>query len=340
MRSAKFAIAFVLATASLAPWGVHAQEESWKGKSVIIKEGKVEFFQQTPGMAPVLLGELHHITYKVKDEKDGKLLVRQKGIDGWIAKESVLPIEQALDYFSDRIQLFPNNASYFGRRAEVWRWKGNLDNAIKDLDEAVRLAPQESAYYNNRGTFHAAKKDYDSAIQDYNEALRLKPNHPLTLRNRGHAWLGKKDFDKAFQDFNEAAQLDPRDPFAHHGRGRALAAKKQYAAAVSCWDAALNIDPDMTAALNSKAWLLATCPDDKVRDGKKAIELAKKACALTDWKDAGILDTLAAAHAEAGQFTEAVHFQQQALKDEKFGKNEDARRRLKLYQEKKTWREE
>jgi len=59
--------------------------------------------------------------------------------------------------------------------------------------------------------------------------------------------------------------------------------------------------------------LLATCSDEKLRDGKRAVELATKANELTAGKDASVLDALAAAHAEIGDFDKAVEYQKQSL---------------------------
>src|SRR6185295_19613766 len=95
----------------------------------------------------------------------------------------------------------------------------------------------------------------------------------------GNARYLLKDYEKALTDFTEAIRLDPNDPVAY----------------------------------NSRAVLRASCPDEKYRDGTKAIADATKACELTDWKDAETLDTLAAAHAEAGDFEIAIEISQQAI---------------------------
>jgi TPR repeat protein len=65
--------------------------------------------------------------------------------------------------------------------------------------------------------------------------------------------------------------------------------------------------------LNDFAWFLATCPDASQRDGHQAVDYAIKACDLTKWKASSLIDTLAAAFAETGQFDKAVEYEKQAI---------------------------
>ena len=106
---------------------------------------------------------------------------------------------------------------------------------------------------------------------------------------------------------------------------------------------ALAIAPGLASARNHLAWVLATCGDAKVRDGVRAVELAEKANQLAGGKDAAVLDTLAAAYAEAGRYGEAVRTAQTAIElAQGAGQGEQARQigeRLKLYQAGRPYRE-
>jgi WD40 repeat protein/serine/threonine protein kinase len=84
---------------------------------------------------------------------------------------------------------------------------------------------------------------------------------------------------------------------------------------------------------NSQAWVLATDPDSRYRDGQRAVRLAERAVAVTWRESAAYLDTLAAAYAETGQFTNAIRIQQEAialLQNE--NEKSDYTSRLRLYE--------
>jgi Tfp pilus assembly protein PilF len=160
-----------------------------------------------------------------------------------------------------------------------------------------------------------------------------------SLTERGNKRLEKKEYEKAITDFSEAIRLDPKFTPAYFGRANAWELKKECEKAVAGYRESLEVDSKYAYTYNNLAWLLATCPNDEVRDGKKAVEAATKACELREWKESELLDTLAAACAEAGDFDAAVKWDAKAIllartAEEKARENS----RLKLYQEKKAFR--
>jgi len=123
---------------------------------------------------------------------------------------------------------------------------------------------------------------------------------------------------------------------AHTNLGLALAQQGRAAEAMLEYRKVLETVPGSATAFNNMAWLLATCPDRSLRDGAKAVQLAERAQSLTQARDAGVLDTLAAAYAAAGQFSSAVQTAQTALQLAEAQSNtalaSALRREIKLYE--------
>jgi len=97
---------------------------------------------------------------------------------------------------------------------------------------------------------------------------------------------------------------------------------KEYPKALADVGEAIRLNPRFTRAYADQAWLLATCADDRYRDGQNAVAAARKACELSAWKDPGYLSVLAAACAEAGDFKEAIRRQNQALEFSEYAKTQ------------------
>jgi Flp pilus assembly protein TadD len=119
------------------------------------------------------------------------------------------------------------------------------------------------------------------------------------LARKGHA-------EEAIPHYREALANQPDLAEAHYQLAVALLARDEVAEASRHFRAAVRLKPDWVEALNNCAWLLATQPDARFRDGEQAVALAAHAVALTRTNDAKLLDTLGGALAEVGRFPEAV----------------------------------
>lgn len=211
--------------------------------------------------------------------------------------------QKAVEYFSEAIRKDPKFVLAYYNRGIALQQLGEYRRAIKDYTEAIRLEPSFADAYGSRGTSYENLKEYDRAIKDYDEAIRLAPKTALTYANRASSYDKLERYQEAIRDYEEAIRLDPRD--------------------------------DET--LDSLAWLLATGADRALRDGKRAVQLAREACELTQWKEPSHIDTLAAAYARAGDFASAVKWQMKALEDPDFRKAGEAQERLALYRAGKAY---
>ena len=227
----------------------------------------------------------------------------------------------------------------FEKGVEAFEQK-DFDSAVTNLTKAIEGNPTSPAAYFYRGLAYREMREYDKAIADFSEAIRLKPAPAPCYGNRGMVYFEKKEFEKAVKDLNEAVRLDPKNAIPYAGRGIIYQETKQYEKAEADYRTAIRLDPKLTTGLNNLAWFCATCPDAKFRDGKKAVELATQACELSGWKAWFELNTLAAAHAENGNFKEAVRWQKKAIDIGNHDKVflEKANQRLKLYEKGEPYR--
>jgi tetratricopeptide (TPR) repeat protein len=179
--------------------------------------------------------------------------------------------------------------------------------------DALAKSPGNPRAHNNLGSALVRQGKLDAAMEHFEEALRLRPNDCEARFNVGLVLLRQKHYDAAIESLRQAIQLDPRLTEAHHNLGLALLAKNDYEAAIAAFRAAMARNPEHAGAHNNLAWILATCPEPRWRDGPQAVREAEEAMRLVHREDPEMLDTLAAAHAAAGQFETAVATVDRAL---------------------------
>jgi tetratricopeptide (TPR) repeat protein len=252
--------------------------------------------------------------------------------------ETIAACTRAIDakrYSGADLAILHNN------RGISWREKGFDDVALADFDEAVRLDPGSATARVSRGNLLGDRGENEKAIADYDEAIRINPKLAPAYSNRGLSWLARGDTDRALADFDEAIRLAPAMTDAYNNRGIAWRVRGDAERALADFSRVIKLDPKFADAYDSMALILATSSDAKVRDGKRAVELAQTAAGLTGWKNAYYLNTLAAAHAEAGEYARAAEWQQKAIGLRGFTQAGEAaaQERLRLYRAGKPLRE-
>ncbi|MFC1579801.1 tetratricopeptide repeat protein [Thermodesulfobacteriota bacterium] len=165
--------------------------------------------------------------------------------------------------------------------------------------------------------------EYDLSIELTTKAINSKKFSSEILAtayfNRGLARMLKQEFNMAIGDFTKALEINPRDVVAYGLRGEAYFEKRQFNKSHSDFTKALTTDPMNAIAYNQLAWFLATCPEARYRDGYKAVELARRAVEINEKDEEPfqplyeILDTMAAAYAEVGEFDKAIATQKKAI---------------------------
>jgi rhomboid protease GluP len=185
--------------------------------------------------------------------------------------------------------------------------------ALERFREAARRAPHDARPHEQIGSLYLEEKSLDRAIQEFDEAVRLDPASARAKLGQGLAYQLKGDLGKAHQAFEQALGKNPDTPEGQELLADLCAEQKLYAEAIQHYQEALRLQPDMAVAHNNLAWLYATSEDPTFRDRRAALEHAQRAVELTNWKDAGYVDTLAESYYANGNYQEAVKVQEKAL---------------------------
>jgi len=160
--------------------------------------------------------------------------------------------------------------------------KGDVAGAKRNVDTVIQRDPTVWPALYVRAQIYSHEGKYDLAQKDCNEALRQDRSvvEAALLRANINARLGK--YPEALREFDYLISLHPRNV-------------------------------TLARALSDRAWFRATCPNASFRNGQQAVKDAKAACSIMIWKDEHMIDTLAAAYAETGDFNSAVQYASQAL---------------------------
>jgi len=225
-------------------------------------------------------------------------------------------------------------------------------NRAANIPEFVNVRPEQFAeirqefadYYTHyrTGVLYEQRHKYAEAIEEFRKAIEEKPNHVESLYLLASCLARTDQEEEGILYARKVAMIAPGSAVVHGLLGALYTSTGQYSQALPHLEAAYAANPGDVTVASNLAWALATSPKAIYRNGSRAVKLAEFACKTTAYKSPPLLDTLAAAYAEAGRFDQAVLTTLKAI--EIVRKNPKAstqalESRLKLYRAEKAFHE-
>lgn len=170
-----------------------------------------------------------------------------------------------------------------------------------------------AAAWHELGMLSLRSGEAETGLAYCKEALALAPDSVPTLLAIISQMATSGDFESAIPYCEPVQKIAAANPNVSFQLGRVAMGIKNYREAVGHFESAFKANPRMLSAGNNLAWLLATNDDEQIRDGSRAVEVAKRVCDATQYSDYRYFSTLAAAYAESGDFENAVAITKKAI---------------------------
>jgi len=204
------------------------------------------------------------------------------------------------------VEADPASARAFNDLGVLLVQTGRVNEGVAQFEKAASLKPDFAETRANLGGALAKLGRLDEALVQLRQALAEDAGYAPAHYNLGLVLSRRGDAEGAIREWRGALELDPKYAEAHVSLGDALYAQGRTAEALAHWRDGLQLQPNDPPTLRRVAWVLATSPDGAIRDGAEAVAFAVRALELSGGNDAQVLDTLAAAYAEKGQFANAA----------------------------------
>lgn len=219
--------------------------------------------------------------------------------------------DEAVESFRKAIRSRPDDAELYLYLGIMQARSGNPVDAEASYLEAVRLDPDDARIHFALGQLYAGAGNDERAADAYLRALVAEREFAEAHIELGRTYQRSGRHDLAVLPYFEAVRVDPGNSIARFGLALSLIRIERYADARKRLEVDLRAFPDESGFAHLLARLMAAAPQDDVRDGPKALQLAEELARRLQSTAAG--ETLAMALAENGRFTEAVRVQNDVL---------------------------
>jgi predicted Zn-dependent protease len=178
---------------------------------------------------------------------------------------------------------------------------------------ALAVTTNNDVAENNLGIVFLGKGKLDEAISLLQSAVDLRPDNSPAHENLAKALLQKGQVADALTHYRKLVDLQPDNMEVHNIVGTVLVQQGRVQEGVEEWQKVLSIEPGNGNAMSNLAWVFATSPDQSIRNGAKAVQLAEQAVRISGGRIAILFRTLAAAYAENGRFVDAIQTAQRGV---------------------------
>ncbi|TWT37312.1 lipoprotein NlpI [Posidoniimonas corsicana] len=286
-------------------------------------------------------------------------------------------LDEAMESFDKAAELAPEDISSYQLRSQLFEKMGDTEHALEQIERAIEMKPENLGARLLKVNLLIKAQKYEDALAGVDELLEIQPGMVQALMIRAQLLEQLERDDEALAVLEKLAEALPNQPEVHlqlaahymdnqrpsraideltkvlsvapdnqmalRLRGDMYLSVGKHKEALDDFARAYEQTPDDSGLLNNFAWTLATSPVDELRNGERAIELAKRACEVTDYKQPHILSTLAAAYAETGDFESAIDWSTKAVQmseeDGPSSMTEALSKELASYMAGKPWRE-
>lgn len=247
--------------------------------------------------------------------------------------------EAAAEDAAAALRIDPKNLFGLLVRAQSLVLADKAEEALPEAKLALQLQPDSDNAVQVWAMAIDKSGKTKQTIRELSATAENNPGDAVVWTQLALLYSAQRRLGKAVEAFTAAIKADNTRPFLYRMRADAYLSVGEQKAALTDYEAAMQLEPDDTGVLNNLAWLLATSPEEDLRDGRRAIKLATKAGELTHHQQAHILSTIAAAYAETGDFDTARRWSQKAVDLGDDHLKEQLRKELASYEDEKPWRE-
>jgi tetratricopeptide (TPR) repeat protein len=217
----------------------------------------------------------------------------------------------AVAYFRKGVELAPDNPSLRHRLGTALFLNGDAGAALEQFQEVVRRSPDFAKARYSLGVLLITSGRANEGVEQLSAAVRDDPQYIEARLRLAEALRRRGRLEESLSQYEEVNRIDPRVAEARFGFAMTLVRLRRYQEARDRLVEAMNIYPTQPAFARALARLLAAAPDDRVRDGRRAMAMTQQLLKQQQTLDLG--ETMAMTLAELGQYEQAVTFQREVM---------------------------